>query len=697
MPNGASMIQAARSIARVLLLLPLVAAAAYAPLKNDAVALTGEDLDGVAIGHTIDYLVDSAGTCSFAYVKDSSADETWQRSEKSLLGFGFSNQTYWLRFATDNVTHMALEWYLEIAYGHLDDIRLYIPGRDGYAVESCGDLKPFRQRYFNHYNFIFPLTQPPGIAVYYLRIQSTSSMNLPINVWTRNKLMEGLGDASLILGIFYGILIVMFLYNLFIFFSIRDPSYLYYVSFIVIYILLTMALSAMGFQYLWPTMPPLCNSSPLFICLSIVMPLFFTRSFVNMSRDAPVSNKIYILMVYVNLTMAGLTFVLPYHYSVMFAAALMFITIAYIFTSLLYLYVKGLYLARLLLLGWSFLIVGTMLTILKNFGVLPNSFLTIWGVEMGGVCNMVLFSLGLADKIVHIRNDLSAANVKLEAEVHERSIQLTDALHRLDATNRQLEQAHFALWEEMQLAKRIQTALLPATPELRGYDIAAYMAPMAEVGGDYYDVINDEGRDWVCIGDVSGHGVSAGLVQMMAQTTIHVALSEGGAQLSPARLLSRINRTITRNIQLLGEGKYMTMTVLACIDQGIITFAGLHQDILIYRHERRTVEEVATDGIWLGIINDIDKMLNNASISLAPNDMLLLYTDGVTEAMQQQEDEHLELFGQERLCGLLHKGGEFAPQEMIASILGALGNYQCGDDVTLICIKRTSTQAREGN
>ncbi|MCP4610029.1 MAG: response regulator, partial [Planctomycetes bacterium] len=112
-------------------------------------------------------------------------------------------------------------------------------------------------------------------------------------------------------------------------------------------------------------------------------------------------------------------------------------------------------------------------------------------------------------------------NRNLEQKVQIRTEEINEQKEEISAQRDQIIKARDAIWGEMELAKKIQTVLLPEEPKISGYEIAAHMEPADEVGGDYYDVINFEGKDWLVIGDVSGHGVPSGLVMMMVQTAIH--------------------------------------------------------------------------------------------------------------------------------------------------------------------------------
>ncbi|MGE0087352.1 MAG: SpoIIE family protein phosphatase [Desulfococcaceae bacterium] len=236
---------------------------------------------------------------------------------------------------------------------------------------------------------------------------------------------------------------------------------------------------------------------------------------------------------------------------------------------------------------------------------------------------------------------------------------------------------------EMQVAKKIQTCLLPKKAELSGYEIAASCEPSEEVGGDYYDVISVGGYDWIVIGDVSGHGVSAGLVMMMVQTAIHTVLIQN-PQMPVSRLLSVINRTIYENIVLMDEQKHMTIIVIACGKDGFFDFSGLHEDILFWCAETRKVESIETDGMWIGLEADISEMLPVSEFRLGTGDCLILYTDGIIEARGKDG----KFFGTERLTAVIEASGGKSASEIHAAILNEISDFEKTDDVTLFVMKR---------
>lgn len=250
--------------------------------------------------------------------------------------------------------------------------------------------------------------------------------------------------------------------------------------------------------------------------------------------------------------------------------------------------------------------------------------------------------------------------------------------------------ARDALWGEMEVAKRIQTALLPQTNTMRGYEIAATMIPAAEVGGDYYDILeSDGGERWVAIGDVSGHGVESGLVMMMAQTSIMTAIREHGER-PPSDVMTSVNAVLRENISRLGSSHYMTLMLLKLRDEEIV-HAGQHQDILIYRSDTDTVEVFPTRGTWMGITDDVGPFLSENVLPMNENDVILLYTDGVTELQNGSSG----LFGQERLQAAFAGCAALPPSQALEALLGEIHGFSGdqSDDMTLVLVKRTGSSA----
>ena len=236
--------------------------------------------------------------------------------------------------------------------------------------------------------------------------------------------------------------------------------------------------------------------------------------------------------------------------------------------------------------------------------------------------------------------------------------------------------------EDIDLAARIQTALLPRDLRVEGLEIAAAMLPAAEVGGDYYDVLPVEGGAWLCIGDVAGHGVNAGLTMLMMQSAVSALAQDDPAQ-SPGETLSELNTTLYQNIRLrMQRDEHATLTLLRYHRDGTVCFAGAHEEILVYRAAEGRCEAVATPGPWVGARPSIAAQVTVHQLTLAEGDVLVLYTDGLTEA----RDGDRRQFGLERVeAEILRARGR--PVEAIReAILEALHAFSpvLADDVALL-------------
>jgi phosphoserine phosphatase RsbU/P len=275
------------------------------------------------------------------------------------------------------------------------------------------------------------------------------------------------------------------------------------------------------------------------------------------------------------------------------------------------------------------------------------------------------------------------------AEFNSR-MDLQEANASLERSRADLKAARDALWGEMEVAKRIQTSLLPENRRVGAYDVAARMQPAAEVGGDYYDIIQaGEERNWIAIGDVSGHGVESGLVMMMTQTSI-LSLVQENPRLGPAEVFSAVNDVLKENISRLQAARYMTLNVVRLREEGL-TIAGKHQDVLVWRRVSSKVETVANEGCWIGVVDDTRGRVADQVISMAEGDLALFYTDGATEAMSASG----EMFGEARLAESLARVAEKPLDEALEALFSDIAAFRSvqDDDVTLMLVRRARDAA----
>ena len=266
---------------------------------------------------------------------------------------------------------------------------------------------------------------------------------------------------------------------------------------------------------------------------------------------------------------------------------------------------------------------------------------------------------------------------------------LEDAYTEIHILNDHLKDENLRMQMEMELAQQIQTSLLPM--ELKNihpdFDIAALMLPAEEVGGDYYDIVYDLNHHlWFSIGDVSGHGVTPGLIMMMAQT-IHTSMISND-KVSPKDVVIGLNKVLYHNIKnRLNTDHFMTFTSLKYLGKGRFQHAGSHLALVVYRKQKQQCELIDTNGAFLSFIPDIAHATENAEFSLELGDLLVLYTDGLTEAMNAQ-GKFLEIQGfQEIVVRHADKDIDIVKDLILRDVL-AWCNGKREDDMSLVVIRR---------
>ena len=650
------------------------------------------------IGSHLEYIEDRSGTMTLHDIIAGTGNGTvrWLPSNDDKLGFGFTKTVYWVRFTIKNPTRAKIEYYIKQAYPLINRLTLYYPDEKGdYREIKTGNLYPFAHRPVPYRSFIFPQTiEAGGEKTCYLRYQSQTSINIQLSALSPRAFRKSKDSEIIFYALYVGIFLAMFIYNLIIFFATRDWSYFFYVLYVASFGLFTMSMSGLAYQYLWSNNIWLGNfSTPIAMSWIILSFLPFTISYNNVSLYSRAWDKLLkTLMAVAALVFALIVLVFDYRTSINVATVLSgFSAIVGVIWAVHFVFVKKSRPALFFSFALIIFFAGVIMMVLQLEGAISATVLTTNGIYVGAAFQIIILSFGFVDRINIMRNELRSLNVGLEMKVLERIAELQTANEEIEAMNENLIETRDALWGEMQLAKKIQTVLLPENPSITGYEISAFMRPASDVGGDYYDIISAGGMDWIVIGDVSGHGVSAGLVMMMAQTAINTII-ENDPTMSPSDVLVKVNKTIFQNIKKLNEDKYITITVLAAHRDGKFVFSGLHQDIMIYRKKRKDVELVETSGMWIGIVDELNNM-SDSFFELDTGDVVLLYTDGITEAwehgsVQDRRNPETQLFGDQRLLSVFREAAEQPVDEIKNAIIMSLNNYDCKDDVTMIILRR---------
>ncbi len=276
----------------------------------------------------------------------------------------------------------------------------------------------------------------------------------------------------------------------------------------------------------------------------------------------------------------------------------------------------------------------------------------------------------------------------LEQRVADRTRQLASASEEIRQLYDKLKDENLRLGAELDVARRIQLMVLPAPGELDripDLDIASHVEPADEVGGDYYDVLYVPGGAKIGIGDVTGHGVESGVLMLMVQS-VGRALYERGVE-DPCAFLDVLNRSIFKNVERTRTDKHLSLAFLDYSNDQV-TISGQHEEVIVIRKDG-TVERLDTIdlGFPIGLEENIREFVSSATLPFTAGDMIVLYTDGITEA----ENEQGELYGMDRLIESAVRAHEGSAGEasscIIADLKAHIGKQKVHDDITLVVLK----------
>jgi sigma-B regulation protein RsbU (phosphoserine phosphatase) len=247
--------------------------------------------------------------------------------------------------------------------------------------------------------------------------------------------------------------------------------------------------------------------------------------------------------------------------------------------------------------------------------------------------------------------------------------------------------------QELDIAASIQSGILPKRFEFPGFEFAARVQPAENIGGDYYEILATDSGFWIAAGDVSGHGLTAGLVMLMLQSAL-AALATYAPHERPSKILRATNALLVENIRRrLGGDDHVTLVLMHVDREGRFVFAGGHEPLLILRHGGDHCELVETPGPWMGILPNLGKDLCETQGQLLPGDLLVMHSDGVVGAGTWNR----HAFGLDRLQACVEASREHPLDAICARVLGQATDHARGeqhDDMMVVLIRRTPLAAK---
>jgi len=368
------------------------------------------------------------------------------------ISYGYTKSVFWLRFSVKNGGPPG-DWMLECGNPLIDRVDLYRPTpRGGFTVVKSGRAMPFDERPFRHRNIVFPLDFRAGEAqTLYLRFETQSGASFPLKLWGREDFSAKEQPALLLFGFYYGIAVVMSLFNLSVYYYLRDKIYLLYVFCVMPYVFAQLCLNGIGYQFLWPGSPWWESKAlQVFMSASIVGAMAFTAGFLRMKIVQPSFYRVMMVMCGVGSAGMLLSFLIPTRIGIRLSTAFTGVSILFIFLTAFLSWRKGFKPARTFFLAWSLFLAGVLLNILRAWGVLPANFLTQYSSQIGSGLHVIVLSLALTERINIMREEkdhaqaetqrlnkeLQEHSMTLERKVEERTAELVRARDVAEEANR---------------------------------------------------------------------------------------------------------------------------------------------------------------------------------------------------------------------------------------------------------------------
>ena len=447
-----------------------------------------------SLQNAIRYYEDQSAERSLPEVLDD-ASLVWRPLPEKIPSFGFSHSAFWLKINVCASATRRENTVLEISYPLLDDIR--VVGLIGPTIvynSISGDSLPYSQRPVKHRNFVFFLpAYDNDTLTLYVRVQSKSAVQIPLQISTPDEFFIDNQITLLLQGLYFGIILAMILYNAFLYFSLRERPYLYYVLFILSFFSFEGIFQGFFQQFFFDSAWLQNNSLLISGFITIVFTSCFALSFLNLSASFPFISRILVGIGWLSGLAAIFSSYLPYGTMIKLMLSMTIVISLIIMSVGCRLWLRGHRPAMILTMAWSPLLLSYILASLNRFGLIPRFFLTENLLQIGGILQVILLSIALAERVNEEKRQRIIAEQRLshslEEKVQERTSELNQALTQLEAANTELSKISHTD-SLTQVANRrafdMQLALEYKTAARQNHPLALVMFDI-----DYFKQFND--------------------------------------------------------------------------------------------------------------------------------------------------------------------------------------------------------------
>ncbi len=446
----------------------------------DALVLSA-DGDSFPAGIRTWYLEDPSGALSLADVMRDANRARFAPAGVATPNFGFTQSAYWLRVVLRPQDGTARRWFLEVGYPPLDRIEVHAPvrGADGhlrYVARESGDRIPFADRPVPATEHVFPLDLEPGQAhEVYVRVSNAGSLTVPLRILSEGGLDHHRARDGFVLALFFGAVLALALYNLLLWTSLRDHTYLLYVGFVSCAGMAFFCYNGLAHQFLWPAATTWNNVAPVFFAyLAVAMAALFSHRFLRLDRHAARLDRVG--QAIATLCAAGALVALWGPAYALAARAYSVVTLVLTVWACVagWISLRSDYRpARWYVAAWAVMLAGAAAFSLRALNIVPGSFFSLYGMQIGAAIEMLLLSFAMADRIQLARVEAdrmqaaALAALKETVELRERALEasrraeqdmetmVAERVQELASVNRKLEEEIFERRRAEELLRRM--------------------------------------------------------------------------------------------------------------------------------------------------------------------------------------------------------------------------------------------------
>jgi signal transduction histidine kinase len=397
----------------------LIMLAAWLPLMAFAIEFD-ETTRTLPLGRAVQVFEDVAGDATIDQVSAPAMQGRFRDQNADALNAGYSRSAYWLKVDLQfrpKQANAQRDWLLEMGYPPMDHVDLYTTNEAGHfqLTWRTGDMLPFSSRQIKQNNFLFDLNLPPDqVKTLYVRVAGHGSIQAPLALWSSHAYIEAQPARIYVLGLIYGMLLGMLIYNLFIYIGVCDTSYLYYILYIASFGLYQISVNGAGIEFFWPDNPWWANAStPFLVGSAVFFASQFSRHFLQTATLSRwLDRSLLSIMAFAALVMV-LSVTMDYGVALRLVTGLVLLFTLVVIATGITAKVRGLRVARYYIVAWSVFLTGGLINAFMLLGYLPNNFLTMYSSQIGSVLEVALLSLALADRINMMREQ--QAQILLEA------------------------------------------------------------------------------------------------------------------------------------------------------------------------------------------------------------------------------------------------------------------------------------------